>query len=55
MENGDDYPYVFNNDTVDGSFGVTSPIILDELTPSGLAGGLNGGAQQHSIRDHFQQ
>jgi hypothetical protein len=35
VENGDDYPYVFNNDTVDGSFGVTSPIILDELTPSG--------------------
>jgi hypothetical protein len=29
------YPYVFNNDLVDGSFGVTSPIVLDELTPSG--------------------
>ena len=29
------YPYVFNNDTVDGSFGVTSPIYLDELTPWG--------------------
>lgn len=29
------YPYVFNNGTVDGSFGVTSPITLDELTPSG--------------------
>jgi len=30
-----DYPYVFNNATVDGSFGVTSPIILNELTTSG--------------------
>ena len=29
------YPYVFNNDSVDGSFGVTSPIVLDELTPWG--------------------
>ncbi|HUA06683.1 MAG TPA: hypothetical protein VMB27_22445 [Solirubrobacteraceae bacterium] len=29
------YPYVFNNDTVDGSFGVTSPIYLDELSPWG--------------------
>src|SRR5580692_2815201 len=29
------YPYVFNNDSVDGSFGVTSPLYLDEITPSG--------------------
>ncbi|HTP23232.1 MAG TPA: hypothetical protein VMJ65_26730 [Solirubrobacteraceae bacterium] len=29
------YPYVFNNDQVDASFGVTSPIVLDELTPWG--------------------
>jgi hypothetical protein len=29
------YPYVFNNDTVDGSFGITSKIFLDQLTPSG--------------------
>jgi hypothetical protein len=29
------YPYVFNNNTVDGSFGVTSPIFLDQLTPTG--------------------
>ncbi|MGC2413088.1 MAG: hypothetical protein WA459_10385 [Stellaceae bacterium] len=29
------YPYVFNNDTVDGSFGIASKIILDQLTPSG--------------------
>jgi hypothetical protein len=29
------YPFVFNNDTVDGSFGITSKIILDQITPSG--------------------
>jgi hypothetical protein len=29
------YPYVFNNDTVDGSFGVTSRVVLDQLTPWG--------------------
>jgi hypothetical protein len=29
------YPYVFNNDAADGSFGVASPIFLDQLTPSG--------------------
>ena len=29
------YPYVFNNDAADGSFGVTSPILLWQLTPSG--------------------
>jgi len=26
---------IFNNDTVDGSFGITSPIFLEQLTPSG--------------------
>ena len=30
------YPYVFNNDTVDGSFGVTSPLFLAEMTPDGF-------------------
>jgi len=30
------YPYVFNNAEVDGSFGVTSPIYLQEMTPSGI-------------------
>jgi len=30
------YPYVFNNDAVDGSFGVTSKIVLDQLTPFGF-------------------
>jgi hypothetical protein len=29
------YPEVFNNALADGSFGVTSPIFLDQLTPSG--------------------
>ena len=29
------YPEVFNNDTVDASFGVTSRVFLDELTPWG--------------------
>lgn len=35
------YPGVFNNDLVDGSFGVTSPVFLDQVTPSGrLVGAL---------------
>ena len=29
------YPYVFNNDIVDASFGVTSKILLDQITPAG--------------------
>jgi hypothetical protein len=29
------YPEVFNNDLVDSSFGVTAPIYLDQLNPSG--------------------
>src|SRR5580704_19616104 len=29
------YPTVFNNDTADGSFGVTSPIFLDNITTNG--------------------
>lgn len=29
------YPYVFNNDVADSSFGVTSPIFLDQLSLSG--------------------
>jgi hypothetical protein len=32
---GGAYPYVFNNDLIDGSFGITSPILLDQVTPSG--------------------
>ena len=29
------YPTVFNNNKADGSFGVTSPIFLDQMTPDG--------------------
>ena len=29
------YPYVFNNDKPDPAFGITSPIYIDQLTPSG--------------------
>jgi len=29
------YPYVFNNAPVDGSFGLTSPAFIDQLTPGG--------------------
>jgi hypothetical protein len=29
------YPFVFNNDIVDGSFGITSKIMLDQLEPAG--------------------
>src|SRR5271165_142863 len=29
------YPYVFNNDSVDGSFGVTARLFLREITPFG--------------------
>src|SRR6202051_1046467 len=29
------YPFVFNNDAVDSSFGITSKIVLDQLKPSG--------------------
>jgi hypothetical protein len=30
------YPFVFNNDTIDASFGITSKIFLDQITPSGF-------------------
>ena len=29
------YPYVWNNDSVDASFGITSKIFLDQITTSG--------------------
>ena len=32
---GGEYPQVFNNDIVDGSFGITAPIFVEQLTPSG--------------------
>jgi hypothetical protein len=47
------YPQVFNNALVDGSFGVTTPILLDQITPSGrlvsrlqVPDGASGGSQQ---------
>jgi hypothetical protein len=30
------YPYVFNNDSIDSSFGLTSKIYLDQMTPFGF-------------------
>lgn len=30
------YPFVWNNDIVDSSFGITSKIVLDQLTPGGV-------------------
>jgi hypothetical protein len=33
------YPYVFDNDTVDGNFGVTSPILLSALQTADAPGG----------------
>ncbi len=33
--NDGSYPFVFNNDLVDASFGITSKIFLDQITPSG--------------------
>ncbi len=32
---GGSYPYVFDNDEVDSSFGVSQPIVIDEITPTG--------------------
>ena len=32
-----DFAHVWDNSTVDGNFGVTAPIYLDQLTPSGAA------------------
>ena len=34
------YPYVFNNDSVDGSFGVVSPLYLKQITPGGFPQGV---------------
>jgi hypothetical protein len=34
------YPYVFNNDTIDSSFGITSPLFLAEITPEGRPAGM---------------
>jgi hypothetical protein len=32
---GSSYPYVFNNDGIDVSFGITSKILLDQIMPNG--------------------
>jgi hypothetical protein len=32
---GGTYPYVFDNDAIDASFGITQPIVIDEITPTG--------------------
>jgi hypothetical protein len=34
--NNGTYPFVFNNDTIDASFGITSKIFLDQITPGGF-------------------
>ena len=34
---GGTYPFVWNNDTADGSFGITAKLVLDQLTPAGAA------------------
>ncbi len=34
--NNGTYPFVFNNDTIDASFGITSKIFLDQVTPFGF-------------------
>jgi hypothetical protein len=33
------YPFVWNNELLDPSFGITSRIILDQITPTGLLTG----------------
>jgi len=33
---GSGYPLIFNNDTYDGSFGITSKILLDQVTTKGV-------------------
>ena len=42
------YPTVFNNDTADGSFGITSPIFLDNITTRRLR--LRHARYSHAIR-----
>jgi hypothetical protein len=50
------YPGVFNNDASDGSFGITSPIFLDQITPDGhLVNVLHvpDGTSSDSTRNHI--
>jgi hypothetical protein len=49
---GGAYPFVFNNDLVDGSFGITAKIVLDQLEPSGrFINSLEVEDPHHSERD----
>jgi hypothetical protein len=46
------YPYVWNNALVDGSFGITSAIFLDQVTPTGVL--VNSLEVPNSVRaDHL--
>jgi hypothetical protein len=48
---GGAYPFVFNNDVVDSSFGITAKIVLDQLDPSGrFINSLEVEGPQHSER-----
>ena len=57
--NNGSYPGVWNNDSVDGSFGITSPVFLDQVTPSGHlvntlpVPALPGGSGRDSTGDHM--
>jgi hypothetical protein len=60
--NDGSYPGVWNNDSVDGTFGVTSPILLDQITRSGrlvntlpvpALSGSGSGHQRDGSRDHM--
>ncbi len=48
------YPTVFNNALADGSFGITSPIYLDQLTPTGTLRQLARSPEQH-LRTAFRR
>jgi hypothetical protein len=54
---GGTYPEVFNNDLVDGSFGITSKIVLDQLTTSGsLVNSIEvPNSSQHGIEPNSDQ
>jgi hypothetical protein len=60
--NDGSYPGVWNNDSVDGTFGVTSPILLDQITQSGrlvntlqvpVLSGSGSGHPRDGSRDHM--
>jgi hypothetical protein len=60
--NDGSYPGVWNNDSVDGTFGVASPILLGQITQSGrlvntlpvpAMSGRGSGPQRDGSRDHM--